>query len=302
MDPLSQIMRILRPQGAYWRVVEAHDDWEIRYQPANVVVFGQILAGAAIVRREDGIEFNVEAGDFLLMVDPPNWQMTAGTGGIALDYKTAVAEPARLLSTDPNATITKFVTGNFSFATANSELLKFLMRPVILIEADDVASPRLETLLAALGEEALDDRPARSFVVERLLELILVEALRYRGLGLNVSSPGLIAGLLDSKVGDALRLVHNDAKRAWTVAELAREVGLSRSAFAMRFAQIVGVPPIDYISRWRLLLAKDALTASDLSMAEIAEMVGFQSVSAFSTSFKRETGSSPSVYRRALSH
>lgn len=299
MDPLTQIVRLLRPQGAYWRVVEAHEDWEIRYHPAKVVVFGQILAGTAIARREDGIEFAVETGDFLLMIDPPAWRMTAGTGEIALDYKTAIAEPERLLSTEPNTTVSKFVTGNFSFNATNSELLQLLMRPVILIKASDVENLRIEVLLAALGEEVLDDRPARSFVVERLLELIFVEALRYRGLGLNVSSPSLISGLLDPKVGAALKLVHNDARRAWTVAKLAREVGLSRSAFAMRFTQIVGIPPIDYISRWRLSLAKDALTGSDLSMTEIAEMVGFQSVSAFSAFFKRETGSPPSTYRKA---
>jgi AraC-like DNA-binding protein len=301
MDPLTQIIRLLRPQGAYWQVVEAHNNWTIRYQPANVVVFGQILTGAAIVQREDGIEVHVEAGDFLLMVDPPKWQMRAGTGEMALDYKTVVAEPSRLLSTDPNAVVTKFVSGNFSFAAANSELLQALMLPLTLIKSGDVASARLGALLTALGDEVLDDRPARGFVVEHLLELILVEALRYRGLGLKVSSPGLIAGLMDPKLGKALRLMHDDAKRPWTVARLAREVGLSRSAFATRFAQTVGVPPIDYISRWRLALARDALAESDLSMTEIAEMVGFQSVSAFSTFIKRETGSSPSAYRRASS-
>jgi AraC-like DNA-binding protein len=294
-------MGLLRPREPYWRAVEAHGSWTIRFQPTNVVVFGQMLLGAASVRRQDGVGFTIETGDFLLMVNPPAWQMQAGEDGAVLDYKTVVAEPAALLSTDAGVSITKFVSGNFSFAAANSDLLQALMPPVVLIQADDPANPRLGELLAALGQEVLEERPARSFVVGRLLELILVEALRCHGLGLDASSSGFVAGLQDPKIRRALQLVHEDAKRAWTVAELAREVGLSRSAFAIRFGQIVGVPPIDYISRWRLLLAKDALAASDLSMAEIAEMVGFQSVSAFSTSFKREIGSPPSAYRRALS-
>lgn len=94
--------------------------------------------------------------------------------------------------------------------------------------------------------------------------------------------------------------MHSDTKRPWTLAALAREVGMSRSAFASRFAQIVGVPPIEYLANWRMTLAKSELASSDLPMTDIAEMAGYQSVSAFSTAFKRETGYSPRLYARSL--
>ena len=299
MDPLSQVLSLLKPSGVFWHLVEAQGDWKIGFNPENVVVFGQMLSGTATVRRADGIEFVVDAGDFLLMVDPPSWSMAIGTGREAIEFKTLLSRSGPLAVDESKFAGAKFIAGNFSFAVASSELFRFIVRSVALIKSGEMENQRLIALLSALGDEVMDERPARNFIVERLLEVILAEALRYRGLVMEVTSPGLIAGLQDPKVGSALKLVHKDAKKSWTVSQLARDVGLSRSAFAMRFTEIVGVPPIDYISRWRMLLAKNALADSSLSMAEIAEMVGFQSVSAFSTSFKRETGLPPSAYRKA---
>jgi len=158
----------------------------------------------------------------------------------------------------------------------------------------------LGALLAALGDEAVEDRPGRSLVLDHLLAVMLVEALRYRPAGIGEAGRGLLAGLADPKIGRALRMMHADTKQPWTLAALAREVGMSRSAFASRFAQIVGVPPIEYLANWRMTLAKGALAASQVAMTEIAEMAGYQSVSAFSTAFKRETGLSPTLYIRSL--
>jgi transcriptional regulator GlxA family with amidase domain len=129
---------------------------------------------------------------------------------------------------------------------------------------------------------------------------MLIEALRYRPAAMPVPDHGLLAGLADAKVGRALRVMHGDAQRPWTVAALADAVGMSRSAFAARFTHITGVPPIDYLANWRMTLAKAALASSNLPMTEIAEMAGYQSVSAFSTGFKRATGLSPRIYARSV--
>ncbi len=102
------------------------------------------------------------------------------------------------------------------------------------------------------------------------------------------------------KVGKALRIMHEDAQRPWTVAALANAVGMSRSAFAARFTHIIGMPPIEYLANWRITLAKAALASPNAPMVEIAEMAGYQSVSAFSTGFKRATGFSPKFYARSL--
>jgi AraC-like DNA-binding protein len=172
--------------------------------------------------------------------------------------------------------------------------------PVVDVRSSGVAASRLGALLAAFGEEATRERPGRSLALDRLLELVLIEALRYRPSDIGDGRSGLPAGLAVPRIGNALRIMHADTRRSWTPAALAREAGMSRSAFASRFLQMVGVPPIEYLSAWRMRLAKSALASSDVPMIDIAEIAGYQSVSAFSTAFKRETGLSPTLYVRSL--
>ncbi len=300
MDPLSQIIGLLKPQAVFWRVVEAHDGWKISFHPTDVVVFGQIIEGACHVEREDGIGFDIEAGDFMLMAAPPNWTMAAFGGDKAVEFKAALEDPGLLLSPAHPAHVTRFIAGNFKFATANRDLISTLMLPIVHVRGNEIAARRLGALLATLGCEALADRPGRSLVLDRLLEVILIEALRYRPADIGAGGRGLLAGLADPKIGLALRIMHSDARRPWTLVALAREVGMSRSALASRFVQMVGVPPIEYLANWRMTLAKSALASSEVPMADIAKMAGYQSVSAFSTAFKRQTGSSPTLYVRSL--
>jgi AraC-like DNA-binding protein len=300
MDPLSQIIELLKPQAVFWRVVEAHDAWTIGFRPTNIVVFGQIIEGVCHVEREDGISFDLEAGDFLLMAAPPNWTMGAFGGGIAVDFRAVVEDPGLLRSPVHATQVTRFMAGNFKFEAANRDLISTLMLPIVHVRGNEIAAVRLGALLATFGDEAIADRPGRSLILDRLLGLILIEALRYRPAEIGDGRRGLLAGLADPKIGRSLRIMHSDTKRPWTLAALAREVGMSRSAFASRFVQLVGVPPIEYLANWRMTLAKSALVSAEVPMADIAEMAGYQSVSAFSTAFKRDTGYSPTLYVRSL--
>jgi AraC-like DNA-binding protein len=301
MDPLSQIIGLLKPQAVFWRVVEAHNAWTISFRPTNIVVFGQLIEGACHIEREDGITLDFEAGDFLLMAAPPNWTMTAhGGASTAIDFEDVIEDPRILLSRAPANEITRFMAGNFAFSSANRDLVSTLMLPIVHIRSNDVAALRLRGLLATLGEEATSERPGRSLVLDRLLELVLIEALRYRPSEIGNSGSSLLSGLADPRIGNALRIMHADPKQAWTLSTLARKVGMSRSAFASRFLQLVGVPPIEYLATWRMRLAKSALASSEVSMVDIAELAGYQSVSAFSTAFKRQTGLSPTIYMRSL--
>jgi transcriptional regulator GlxA family with amidase domain len=153
------------------------------------------------------------------------------------------------------------MAGNFKFESDNRDLISTLMLPIVRVRGNELAAARLGALLAAFGDEALAERPGRSLVLDRLLGLILIEALRYRPAEIGEGSRGLLAGLADPKIGRALCGMHADTKRPWTLVALAREAGMSRSAFASRFVQIVGVPPIEYLAKWRMALAKSALAS-----------------------------------------
>ena len=301
MDPLSHVLTLLRPEAVGWRVIEAHDAWTLRF-PAmrDAVVFGQVMAAGCDIAREDGREVQMSAGDFILMVSPPVWSMRVLRGGPEVDLKALLANPVLLRVNKPRL-VTKLIAGYFTFVVG-ADLFGQLMLPIVHVRAATVTASSLGTLLSLLGEEAVADRAGRSHVLERLLQLILVEALRQPGLGWDQTGRGLLHGLADPKIAKALRMMHEEVTRSWSVAELALAAGMSRSAFAARFAEIVGLPPIDYLSSWRMTLAKQALETGGRPMADIAELAGYQSVSAFSTAFRRLTGLSPTAYLRSMSH
>ena len=298
MDPLSQILALLRPEAVGWQLFEAHNAWTLRFFPKpEVIVFGQAITGGCDILREDGQDFRVSTGDFMMMASPPPWSMRALGGGPSVDFKALLADPSLLTISGRPQAVTRFIAGHFTFATGMDILAK-MMLPIVHVRATDVAAGRLGTLLALLGEEATADRPGRSHMLERLLETILVEVLRQPGLGWDNTKRGLLAGMADPRIGKALRLIHAGTTRALTVSDLAQAAGMSRSAFAARFALIVGTSPIDYLSDWRMTLARQALEANTRSVADIAELAGYQSVSAFSTAFRRLTGMSPTSYTR----
>jgi transcriptional regulator GlxA family with amidase domain len=134
-------------------------------------------------------------------------------------------------------------------------------------------------------------------VLTRLVEVLLVEALRSTSNG--DAPPGLLRGLADERLAPAMRQMHGQPARSWTVAALAKTAGLSRSAFFERFTRVVGRPPMEYLLAWRMAVAKDLLRRHELGLAEVAERVGYASASTFSTAFSRHVGQAPSRYARA---
>lgn len=151
-----------------------------------------------------------------------------------------------------------------------------------------------------LVEEALASRPGRDLVVERLIDVLLVEALRFHSESANDIAPaGLLVGLADPPLARALRLLHGNVAHGWSIKELAKEAGLSRTVFAERFSQKVGVPPMQYLMDWRMAVAKDMLQREATPLEIVAAAIGYQSASAFSTAFRREVGRPPSHFARA---
>lgn len=302
MDPLSHVLSLLRPEEVGWNLIEGHDGWTIRF-PArpDIVVFGHMISGECEVTVRGAPVCRATEGDVFLMACPPSWSMRAGTGGPIVDLKALFADPSLIRGAGAPEVVTRFVGGYFSFAAVGAELLASLMLPIVHVRATEVAASRLGALVEMLGEEARDERVGRAHVLERLLELVLVEALRQPDIGWSQAEAGVLRGLADPRIAGALRCLHEDAARAWTVNELARAAGMSRSAFALRFVAIVGRTPMAYLGSWRMALARRALVTRSKSLADIAELAGYQSVSAFSTAFRRQTGRSPTAYMRLSS-
>jgi transcriptional regulator GlxA family with amidase domain len=156
---------------------------------------------------------------------------------------------------------------------------------------------RLSTLVQLVAEETREHKAGRDLVLSRLIDMMLIEALRStQGEG---APPGLLNGLGDARLATAMRELHADPARSWTVEELAKAAAMSRSAFYDHFTRAVGVAPMEYLLAWRMALAKDLLGREDVGIAEVAERVGYGSASTFSTAFSRHVGLPPGQFARA---
>ena len=182
--------------------------------------------------------------------------------------------------------------GYFEFDSPDAALLVSLLPDLLHVRGVE----RLPTLVQLVRQECLAMLPGRDLVLDRLVELLLIEALRSSGEA--GAPPGLLRGLADARVAVGLRLMHSAPEQSWTVDALAREAALSRSTFFERFLRAVGVPPMEYLLAWRMALAKDLLSRSGVAIAEVAERVGYSSASTFSTAFSRHVGQPPGRYAR----
>jgi AraC-like DNA-binding protein len=170
-----------------------------------------------------------------------------------------------------------------------------LLPRFIHVRATEDAGARLSTLVAIIRKEAGESRPGCDAILSRLIEVMLIETLR-RESETPVPHVGVLGGLADPQLARAMAHIHADVGRGWTVGELARRAGMSRSVFARRFAEAVGAAPVEYLLAWRMALAKDALLHGRGTLDEIAEAIGYRSASAFSTAFGHRVGCPPSEY------
>jgi transcriptional regulator GlxA family with amidase domain len=173
----------------------------------------------------------------------------------------------------------RILAGHCSFGSPDAALLVSMLPQLVHVRDEK----RLATLVELVGEETRDQRPAREVVLSRLLEVLLIEALR--SAAGTAASPGLARGLADQRLAAAIRAMHEQPTRAWTVGELANEAALSRTTFFGRLSRAVGVTPMEYLLAWRMALAKNLLRRKEGGVAEVAERVGYGSASAFSVAF-----------------
>ncbi len=186
------------------------------------------------------------------------------------------------------------LTGTYEHMSQRARLLLDAI-PDVLVVPEGAIDP---ALLALFATEVVRDDIAQPVVLERMLDLIVVLAIRHWLRSAEAVPPGVVRGLSDPAVGAAIRLMQSAPSERWTVQALARRVDVSRATFAKRFHELVGTTPIAFLTDWRLSLGADLLTTTDLSIAQIADDVGYGSAFAFSTAFKRRFAVSPHRYRR----
>jgi AraC-like DNA-binding protein len=304
MEPLADVITLLGPRAVGTKVIQGAGRWAVRRPRMDLADFGLVLIGECWLEVDGHNPVRLATGDFVLMPANPGFTIASDLACevVSLNAQEALAcQAGEVRHGDPDLEADfKLLGGYFQLESVNRGLLSGLLPTLVHIQASDPAARRLKPTIDSIVEEALADRPGRDLVVDRLIEVLLVEALRFRSEGVDaIVQPGLLAGLADPLLARSLRRLHGDVAHAWSVEELAREAGLSRSAFSERFGQKVGVPPMQYLIEWRMALAKAMLQRDTPPLEAVAAAVGYQSASAFSTAFRREVGSPPSHFARA---
>lgn len=297
MDPLSDIVDLLRPRAAVSKPISGKGRWGVRYRAHDAPGFALVLAGAAWLMMEGREPLRLGHGDFLLLPTTPAFSLCSET-----DVECVPVEPQdRSVRHGAQEGTPDFLAlgGSFTFERINASLLLSLMPSLIYVPAAEKGASRLARLIELLSEECAGEDPGKELIIRRMLEVLLVEALRRPDVGNGAIPAGLVKGMRLPGLARALSAMHADVRAGWTVAELAGIAGMSRSAFSARFLEMVGCAPIEYLARWRMALARQALMRGVKSLDHIAEEIGYESASAFSTAFRKRNGVAPGIFARA---
>lgn len=301
MDPLSDILTLLRPRSTLSVALDAGGDWAIAFQGHEGVKFNAVRRGACWVRVEGDAEpHRIEEGDCFLL--------TSGRPFVlATDLSVPPLEPAAVYGRKVNGVAVcnaggdfLMLSGRFTFDGDHANVLFGAMPPVVTVGGTSANASVLRWALDQLADEVRQSRPGGALVAEHLAQLMLVQVLRlYLAQPQGTGGVGWLHAMGDAQIGRVLGAMHADPARRWTLGDLAAVAAMSRSAFAERFTRVVGKPPMDYLANWRMLVAGDRLRRTSDTIASIAHALGYESESAFSVAFKRRMLSSPRQYRRS---
>ena len=314
MDALSEILRVVHMSGAFFINARFSAPWCYQSPQASlaapwldpcaekIVIFHLITEGECLVEMEGEPPLRVQAGDVLLFPTGAAHRMTSDAGlppppGAANLQKLLSSRPRRLAYGGGGAA-TRMVCGYLACDSRLARLLLNGLPPTVVVSLRDSEAGRwLESSVRYALAEARTPRPGSAGLLAKLSELLFIEVLRQH-VHQSEGQVGWLAGLSDRVVGNALNALHQKPGHEWTLVDLAREAGTSRSVLAERFQQLVGTSPMNYLTQWRMVMAANLLRRSNTPLARVAEEVGYQNDTSFSRAFRREYGQPPSTWRR----
>jgi AraC-like DNA-binding protein len=301
MDVLSDILQTFRLRSSVFAMAELGAPWGMSTAGQPQSVFHVILRGNGWLDADGVAPAQVSAGDVVLVAPRRAHSLRDSKRSRARPIEQLLAEGVFAPGRKPPASgpTTQLLCGCFHIEDAGGAMLMAALPPVVHLRDVPEVGPWIEHTVKLMTYEAVADRPGSETVVNRLCDALFVYVLRgvLDSIGGDAS---WLRGLADPQVGAALRMIHDAPADEWTVARLAAKVGLSRSGFALRFTELVGEPPMKYVTRWRLHKAAEQLAAGR-DIAEVAERAGYDSAPAFHKAFKRTLGMPPGAHRRAVS-
>jgi AraC-like DNA-binding protein len=309
MDAVAGLLDGPRAREAFLLRASLDPPWSLRIEDEAPLTIVAVVRGRAAVRYDDGETATLADGDvaifrgpdpYLVADDPqtpPQAVILPGQRCVTPDgHELAMLGElgVRTWGNSPDGATVMLIGTYHVDGEVSRRLLRALPR-LLVVRADEWSSP----IIPLLADEIVKDDPGQEAVLDRLLDLLLIAVLRAWFARPDAGAPGWYRAHADPVVGPALRLIHHDPARPWTIAALAHEVGVSRAALARRFHALVGEPPMTFLTEWRIALAADLLLEPGATIGSVAHQVGYGSPFALSTAFKRTRGISPQQHRNA---
>ena len=307
MDALVGLLDGPRARGAFLLRSVMDPPWSLRIQDEAPLTLVAVMRGEAWLIPDDAEVVRLRPGDVAIIrgpdpytvaddpATPPQVVIHPGQHCTTLegeDLAQAMDLGVRTWGNSPDGS-TMMLTGTYQLRGEVSQRLLGALPAMLVLPGDAWDSP----LIPLLGDEIVKDEPGQEAVLDRLLDLLLIAVLRAWFSRPEAEAPAWYRAYSDPVVGRALRMLHNNPSHPWTVATLAAELGVSRAALARRFTELVGEPPMAFLTGWRLALAADLLREPDATVGAVARQVGYGSPFALSTAFKRVRGISPLQHR-----
>ncbi|RAY13555.1 AraC family transcriptional regulator [Actinomadura craniellae] len=297
-DPLSETLALIDARCVLSRGLVAGGAWAMRFSPPGRLKITAVVRGSCRLTL-DGTERTVPlvAGDVVVFNGGNSFVLAGGPAARPVDASAAFAASPGPVADLGQGRDTVFVGGHIDLGPAGDELLVQALPPLIHVRATADEAPVLRWLLDRILQEMTTGRAGSGFASDQLSQLVFVQVLRTYLADSQALPAGWLRALADERIAPALRLMHSDPGHPWQLGELARSAAMSRTAFATRFKAVAGVPPLTYLTDWRMRLARRALREEDTPLSALARSLGYTSESAFSTAFKRAVGVAPKRYR-----
>jgi AraC-like DNA-binding protein len=303
-DPLAEALHLLRMNGAFYCPSEFSAPWGLALPAMPGYMWFHVVTGGEVTVEAEAEVIPLRRGDLALVTRGTGHVLRgeagAPTPGILELEREVLGDRYEILRHGGGGARSTMICGAVRFEHPAARNLIEILPEVIRIDgSDSPPADWMQSTLSLMASEMRRPRPGGEAVITRLADILVIQAIRSwidtdaRARG------GWLGALRDPQIGRALALIHRHPDRAWTVASLADEVAMSRSAFAARFGELVGKPVIRYVTDWRMQVARAALQDGDTTVAELADRLGYRSEAAFARAFKRVIGVAPGSVRRA---
>ena len=304
-DPLGEALHFLRMNGAFYCRSELSAPWGLTMMAMpGYIWFHVVTSGQVWLEAGDGEAVPLRPGDLGLVPHGQGHALRSEPGvaapGVLELEREVISDRYEILRHGGGGAPTTLICGAVRFDHPAARNLVEILPPILRVEAS--GSPQsdwVQSTLRLMAAEARELRPGGEAVITRLGDILVVQAIRSWLEVDPAAQTGWLGALQDPQIGRAISLIHRDPARAWTVASLADELAMSRSAFAARFTELVDEPAMHYVTRWRMQVAVSSLKNDGATVAELAGRLGYRSEAAFARAFKRVIGVPPGAVKRA---